>query len=472
MKNFHLTIFLFLIIFSAASCSTSKQSQVLTPTVTRILPPLPESRILIPVKVYMKPLLVYMDSSTAKEFTSERWPDFYQSSCDFRYKYRFIRSPFTFSCVNNVVNIGFRGYYQIGGSKTLCTFGKQVAPWVTGSCGFNGEPLRRVDLNITSQLQFLTNHQIRTTTRLGAIKPIDKCEVSLMKQDITQQIMDSIRTSIETYGASFDQFVQDLNNNAMLTDWRQGSKVLPIVDYGFLNINPVMLNVGTFNYSKDTLSFSVGFRGKPAFSSDSLSLVKSAPAPAITTTNAPGLVDTYLDAVYDYSAFNKLLNDSLQNKPFTVEGKTFVIKNVTLGGTDEGKISVDLSFTGYKTGTLHLSGTPVIDTANQVLSMPDINFSLDSKDMLLNMAKGLFRKRIMKELKNQSVLDLAALIENNKDKIASRLNQQVNDWMSTTGRLDKLEIVGILSSSKKLHLQLHVVGNITMIANPPVSILQ
>jgi hypothetical protein len=371
-----------------------------------------------------------------------------------------------------VVNIGFRGYYQIGGSKTLCTFNKQVAPWVTGSCGFNAEPLRRVDLNITSQLQFLTNHQIRTTTRLGAIKPIDKCEVSLMKQDITQQIMDSIRTSIETYGASFDQFVQDLNNNAMLTDWRQGSKVLPIVDYGFLNINPVMLNVGTFNYSKDTLSFSVGFRGKPAFSSDSLSLVKSAPAPAITTTNAPGMVDTYLDAVYEYSAFNKLLNDSLQNKPFTVEGKTFVIKNVTLGGTDDGKVSVDLFFTGYKTGTLHLSGTPVIDTANQVLSMPDINFSLDSKDMLLNMAKGLFRKRIMKELKNQSVLDLAALIENNKDKIAARLNQQVNEWMSTTGRLDKLQIVGILSSSKKLHLQLHVVGNITMIAHPPVSILQ
>ncbi|MGZ5255683.1 MAG: hypothetical protein ACXWCT_14835, partial [Flavitalea sp.] len=111
-NNFVIIICFFLSIISISSCGTSKQTQVITPTAKRSLPALPESRILIPVKVYMKPLLAYMDSSTAKEFTSEKWPDFYQSSCDFRYKYRFIRSPFTFSCVNNVVNIGFRGYYQ------------------------------------------------------------------------------------------------------------------------------------------------------------------------------------------------------------------------------------------------------------------------------------------------------------------------------------------------------------------------
>jgi hypothetical protein len=264
------TVIVIFIAAILASCSSTKKTSVLTPTAIRSLPALPESRLIIPVKVYMKPLLQYMDSSTAKEFTSEKWPDFFQSSCDFRYKYRFIRSPFTFSVVNNQVNIGFRGYYQIAGSKTLCTFNKQVGPWVTGSCGFNGEPLRKVDLNITSQLQFLANHQIRTTTKLGAIKPLDKCEVTLMKQDITPQIMDSIRSSIESYGAAFDKFVYELNNNPMLLDWRKGSKVLPVADYGYLNINPTKLQVGTFNYAKDTLNFAVGFTGKPIFSSDLL----------------------------------------------------------------------------------------------------------------------------------------------------------------------------------------------------------
>ena len=102
-------------------------------TAARLLPPLPASQINIPVKVYMRPLLALMDSMTAKEFTNDKWPAFTQSGCDFRYKYRFLRSPFSFTCVNNKVNISFRGTYQIAGSRTICAFDKQVSPWASGS---------------------------------------------------------------------------------------------------------------------------------------------------------------------------------------------------------------------------------------------------------------------------------------------------------------------------------------------------
>lgn len=459
------------------ACSGSKKVTPITPAAVaersaRLLPALPASSIYIPIKIYMKPLLTVMDSGMAKEFTNVKWPNYDQSTCDFRYKYRFTRSAFSFGCVNNKVTIGFRGGYQIAGSRTVCAFDKQVSPWVSGSCGFGNETMRRVDLNISSTLTLLPNHQVLTSTRLDKLNPIDKCQVTLLQNDMTGEIMDSIRASVETMCTSFDQFVQSLNNNAMLNQWRTGgSRVMPISSYGFLNLNPTALRVSNFNVFKDTLYFSIGYQGRPNFSSDSQRLVTRSPLPPINNSGYTTGITTYLDAVYEYKFFNKLLNDSLANKPFEVEGRTFVIKNVTIGGTNEGKLRVDVSFTGNRKGVLHLSGTPVLDSAKQVLSMPDVSFALDTKDMMVNIAKSLFRKKIMKQLQNQSVFDIAALIERNKSKIEARLNQTVTPWMSTAGTLQQLRVVGILPQKEYIQLQLYIRGNLMLIGQPPANVV-
>jgi hypothetical protein len=460
------------VLLSQFSCGPAKKTAVATEKPTRSLPTLPVSQIQIPVKLYIRPLLNQLDAGMAKEFTSEKWPDYSQPSCDFRYKYRFLRSPITFSCVNNQVNIGFLGSYQIAGSRTACAFGRQVSPWVSGSCGFGNEPLRKVDINISSLLEIFPRYEIKTTTRLDQLKPRDKCTVTLLQTDMTQEIMDSVKASVETYTINFDRFVQALNNNSMLRNWRTtGNRAVAISRYGFLNLNPMILRMSKFNYIRDSLVFSVGLSGTPQFSSDSSSIATQKYLPPFSHSENAGGISAYLNAVYDYSSLTRLLSDSIRNKPFEVEGHTFVVKSLNIEGTDEGKIRLDLSFDGYKKGTLHLSGTPVLDSARQVLSMPDINFSVESRDMLVNIAKGLFRKRILKQLKDQSVLDIAALIEKHKKDIEARLNQPVNDWLRTTGSFQELKIVGILSQKKAIYLQLYMKGNIMVSGTPPVTLL-
>ena len=470
MKYF--PILILFIVFIGSSCKTSKKTAS-TEIPGRALPALPTSLINIPIKVNMRPLLAIMDTMTSKEFTNEKWPDYTESSCDFRYKYRFLRSPFTFSCVNNKVTIGFRGDYQIAGGKRICAFDKGISPWVGGSCGFGNEPYRKVDLTIGSLLELLPNHQLRTTTRLETSKVIDKCEVTVMQTDVTREVLDSIRASIDSYCTVFDNFVQAINNNALLLQWRNGgSRVMPISRYGYLNLNPTQLRVGRFNTNKDTLVFSVGFSGVPQFSSDSAKLVTNASLPPITNNAYNSGISTYLNAQYEYKFFNKLLNDSLHNKPFEVEGRTFVIKEIVIGGSNDGKINIDVSFTGNRKGTLHISGTPVLDTALQVLSMADINFSIDTKDILVNMAKSMFRKKILKQLSNQSVLDIAALIQKNKSLIEARLNQPITSWMSSNGKLHELKLLGLLPQKDHIQVQAYIRADIVLIGKPPASQLK
>jgi hypothetical protein len=213
----------------------------------------------------------------------------------------------------------------------------------------------------------------------------------------------------------------------------------------------------------------VGFQGKPQLNSDSLSIVTNKPLPPVSNATAPAGISTSINAVYQYSFFNKLLTDSLQNKPLEIEGRTFVIKKIAVSGTDDGKLKVELAFTGNRSGVLRISGTPILDTTNQVLSMPDIDFSIDTKDIMVNMAKGLFRKKIIRQLKNQTVLDIAALIERNKPIVAGRLNQDVTQWMSISGTLNKLELKGILATKDQLHLQFYINANLVLTGHPPIS---
>ncbi|OQP52107.1 hypothetical protein A4H97_26200 [Niastella yeongjuensis] len=462
-----------LICISACNSSKKVTIQPTAETAARLLPAMPSSIINIPFKIYMKPLLTMMDSGTAKEFTNDKWPNYTQSGCDFRYKFRFVRSPFTFGCVNNKVTIGFRGSYQIAGSKAVCAMDKQVSPWVSGSCGFGNEPLRRVDLNISSTLTLLPNHQVLTSTKPDKISALDKCEVTMMHNDLTNEIMDSIKASVENTCGTFDKFVQTLNNNEMLRQWRSGgSRVIPISTYGFLNLNPSGLRVSNFNLYRDTLYFSIGYSGDPKFSSDSQRLVTHAALPPINNSPYSTGINTYLDAVYQYSFFNKLMTDSLVNKPFEVEGRTFVIKDVNLSGTNDGKIQVDVSFSGNRKGVLHLKGTPVLDAEKQVLSMPDVSFALDTKDMMVNIAKALFRKKIMKQLANQSVLDIAALIDKNKKVIEARLNQQITPWMSSAGTFQEFRLMGLLPQKDYIQVQAYIRGTLMFIGQPPTSMLK
>ncbi|HVW61304.1 MAG TPA: hypothetical protein VHC48_14735, partial [Puia sp.] len=113
-----------LIFFAACLCSChSSRKLVSSPVAVQIpdsLPPLPASEIDIPLKVAGRPLMLIADTIVPKEFTSEGWPSYLQTSCEFRYKYRFVRSGFNISCTNNKISLQMGGSYQVAGGRCLC----------------------------------------------------------------------------------------------------------------------------------------------------------------------------------------------------------------------------------------------------------------------------------------------------------------------------------------------------------------
>ena len=454
-------------IFIITGCSSSKKT-TFTPTtpVNDSLPALPVSEIDIPIKIYTRPLLTRAETMVPKEFTSDKWPDYTQSSCDFRYKYRFVRSGLTFALVNNQATIAFGGNYQIAGSRCLCAFDKPVSPWVSGTCGFGNEPMRKVNIALNSNISFLPAYKVNTTTRLSQLTPIDKCQVTLFNNDMTAEVMDSIKASVSAFTHTLDSSIAvlDFSNMLKMVSEKSSRKIM-MSKYGFLQVKPVSVRVSPMNLFKDTLMLTAGVSGYAELTSDSTDLPTIRNFPTLQTAAGRDGVSIYANTHYDYAFLSRIITDTIKDKAFDIEGRTFVIKNIQIHGTDTKQLEIRVDFAGSKKGTFILYGTPVLDIGKQTISIPDINYGIETRDIVLNVGEKLFRNRIINSLKEKAAVDLPALIAKSKPQLEAQLNRKVNSNFSTRGRLHDVKITGLVTGKDVLHLQTYIRANIELIGS-------
>jgi Domain of unknown function (DUF4403) len=457
----HPILYILLTAIAWGSCSPAKKLSApsipnsMAISLPDTLPALPQSEIDIPIKIAGRPFLAAADSVFPREFTSLGWPAYLQPSCDFRYRYRFVRSPFTLRCTNNRVSVGMQCSYQVAGGHSLCAGGKPVSPWISGYCGFDNEPLRRVDLSFTSQFFVQPDYHIQTSSGVEQVKALDKCSMSIFSMDMTQQIMDSIRSSINTLCRQLDASAAGLNVAGYLRQTAKTWQKTPLGPYGWLVINPLAVRVGALNYTRDTFFLSMGISCRPELSSDK-SPAKQISLPPVNSGASRNGITLYLPANYEYSFLTKLLNDSLQGRSFTYKERQVIIKEVAVKGIGHHQLELRIDFAGSHEGRIFLRGTPVVDTAKQALSVPDISYSIESREVLVKMAGAILRGKIRRTVQGNTYLDLATLLKTNMPTINAQLNRMVMSHLYTTGQIKELKLIGLLAGENSLQAQLFV----------------
>jgi len=448
---------------SSATPPTSPISSALTPMPSDLLPALPPSEIDLPVKIVGQPLIATADSLTPKEFLSDGWPGYLQTSCDFRYKYRFVRSGFTVQCLNNRLSVALQGHYQVAGGRCLCVSGKPVSPWVSGYCGFDKEPMRRVDLSFSTQLIFQPDYRLHTASGLDRLNALDRCTMSVFSIDMTQQIMDSIGSSVNAFCKSLDVSIAKMNFSGNLHQsatkaWQK----IAIGPYGYLVVNPTAMRIGALNYVRDTFNISMGISCAPQLGSDSTNPARLPPLPPLQSSASRSGVTLYLPATYDYAFINRLLNDSFRNRTFEYQGQKVILKSLTVSGMPRHKVKMEVNFSGSHEGQFSVWGTPTLDTAKQELRVPDIQYELKSKEFAIKLARILFKNKIRENVKGNSFLDLAALLKANLPTLNAQLNRPIAPGIFTTGEVKQLKMIGLQAGEKGIQAQVYLRADIAV----------
>ncbi|MBZ5857236.1 DUF4403 family protein [Flavihumibacter profundi] len=465
MHKRKLATFYVLLILVTASCSTSKKtvSAPLPAPVRKSLPPLPESVVNLPVTIAIQPFLLEAEKLAPKEITSAGWPGYLNSGCDFRYKYRFIRSGFRFSCSNNRITVAMNGNYQIAGSKTVCVMNQAISPWVNGSCGFGDEPMRKVNISLVSDLHFTPDYRLRTNTRVDKIQAIDKCLVTFFNNDVTAEILDSISASINAFGKNIDAAISNLRfDNVLEPIGEKSGRKIPLSTYGYLKLNASEVNLGPINFAGGNLDFMAGISCYPEISSDSSNENVSRHLPPLKGNIAGNGFNLSANAIYDYTTIDTLLTRTLRNREFDVKGEKIKIENVMVRGLDNYKVEFRISFTGTKKGTLYLQGSPELDLATQTITVPDLEYDLNSSSITLQIGKTFFNRQILERLRQQAKVNVSELYQKNKTRIDSQFNRTVADGITLKGGTSQLRLNGLVINKDNVQVQANVTGNLAL----------
>ena len=428
---------------------------------------LPESQIDIPIQINLKPIFAMADKSVAAVFTSPNYPDgWVQADCATRFKYHFRRSPLRMNLKGLVMNLGFTGYYKIVGSTRLCNGSTVLSPWSPGcKCGFD-EPERQVDIGFISSFQLTPDYHLQT--RITRTEPVakDKCEVCFWGQDVTKEVINGLRTELDASRKAMQDSFGNVDIRPYIQQaWNMLNQTYTVPGIGYFSLNPKRLRMQNINGQNDLLNINIGITASPAVTFEKKNVVVT-PVPALSTTAAPGGFAVYLDAALQYDSLSRVVNGYMAGKRFDVsEGlfkKHITVKQVTVAASPEGRMLIKVDFEGSFNGTAFFTGNPVYNPANKTIEVQDLDYDLQTKNVLLKTAKWLFAGKIEAELKKNTTIDLTSYFDSAQKSLNTYLNKEWTKGIRGSGNIKELRVVSVKPLPQHILIKTACSGNLSV----------
>jgi hypothetical protein len=458
---------LFVLALSTAFLSTPGRAQK---PMAAILDSLPLSDIDIPIRINLKPFYALAEKKVDTVFTSPNYPkDWVQSDCATRYKYHFRRSPLRIAASGTTMNLAFTGFYRITGASRACVGGTVLSPWTPEcGCGFS-EGERRVNIGFGATFRLNPNYILNTQFVRPEPQALDKCSVCFWGQDITSTVLDGLKKELDASKKAMQDSFSNLNLRPYIQQaWNKLNTVYQIPGAGWFALHPKKLRMENISAKNDFLSINIGISATPA-----VSLTRpDAPAtavPNLTTANNPGGFNIYLEAALQYDSLTTVLNSYMLHKRFDVSDgllkNHIVIEDTKVSGDTTGNLLIKLDFSGSFKGTVTFFGKPSYDVAAKSIVVENMEYDLQTKNLLLKTAKWLFSSRITSELKKYATFSLASYYDTATNVMNTWLNKEWTKGIRGSGAVSGLTLTAVHAQPQHLLIRSNCVGKLEVQVN-------
>ena len=111
-------------------------------------------------------------------------------------------------------------------------------------------------------------------------------------------------------------------------------------------------------------------------------------------------------------------------------------------------------------------GTPTYDLTTKVISFPDLEFDIRSRDAILKSAKWLFDRKLTDIFREKATYDLSPQLELARKEIEIQLNTPIevdkNQFVFLAGKLYDINLSRIEVSSREIRVIADLNGKLTV----------
>lgn len=424
------------------------------------IPEQPMSVIKVPIKVNLAPYFELTNKEVPTEFSGGEHPCSGTS-----YDYYFKRKPIEFKGIGKELKFDVDGAYSMKVSYCPeCTFllsstGNCIIPTVSFSCGI-GEPLRKMEISFKSEIGVTSDYHLTSKTKLYSVKAISPCKVTMFNYNATETVEKEVTKALKTVEKDIDKAIASVDlRPEMETTWNALSMPIDLTGYGFMFLNPKAVSMSNIRYYGDTAYFDAYLQAFPEVNLQNRS-IETSKLPRLEDFVVSEGFDIKMDITATYDSLSSLLSRNISGKRTEVKGREVIFGAVNIFGASDQKLHIQLEFSGKKSGTIFLTGTPQFDAKKQTISFPDLEFDIASKSALLKSAKWFFDKKITEMIRTSTTMDLGTYLNEFKKTIGKSLNGEINTGVFMKGKVDEIYVDFIYPREDALFMRVSSRGSL------------
>lgn len=466
MKNLIHPLVLSTVLLLLNSCGSivPQQPEITENTLSKV--PERTGSVKLPIEIDLSPYLDLVDKELPKTFRGK------DEKCEgVAYSYYFKRDPIKFYGKKDVMAYSVDGQYNIRANycaKCGAAFGSDpfcLTPRIYVSCGV-GEPLRRIKIGYESKISLQSNYHLKSKTSLTKTKVIDPCELSFIHYDASQIIEDEISAVLKDMEKDIDEQIKAVDLKTPINDvWDALQTSMPVEGMGYLNFRPQKIDVEPIKFSKQKGYVTVNLVLSPVFSTDSVESPKKS-LPKLSKIKSKKDFNLPLLTIASFDSINSIIDQNLAGMIIPYKKKRIKIDSAKVLGPVGTKLLFEVAFSGSKKGRVYVLGTPTYDPITRVISFPDMEFDIRSRDAVLKSAKWLFDKKLTNLIRENAVYDLSEQFEYARKEIEVQLNTPMEyekgQFVYMKGKMKDINISSIEVGPNAIRIIADLQGNLSI----------
>lgn len=153
----------------------------------------------------------------------------------------------------------------------------------------------------------------------------------------------------------------------------------------------------------------------------------------------------------------------LLNKKFVSDGRSIVITDLDLYGNGD-KIVIKLKTTGGLDGVFYLTAKPVFNVHTNVFSVEDVDFDIQTQDLLLQSADWFLHGSIRGVIQEKLNMNLTKQLEQSRQMAAKALSRvQLAEHVMLRGEIKILKFSDVIVQKDKISIQVYTEGEVGVI---------
>jgi hypothetical protein len=153
----------------------------------------------------------------------------------------------------------------------------------------------------------------------------------------------------------------------------------------------------------------------------------------------------------------------LLGKVFSHDGRSVTVKGIDVYGNGDALV-VKVDTAGALDGTIYLTCKPVFDRRTNKLSVDNVEFDLQTRDLLVRSADWLLHSRIREMMQEKLNLDLTSRLAQAQQLAGNSLARvRLNENIYLTGKLTALRLTDLIVQRDRLSLQVYGEGETEII---------